>query len=230
MSTKYFTATCKQLSENEFLVESSEGGKLQFRIEMKDGEKTGVLGDFKPKGKADAADLVSKSFSVMFKENVTKFEFLAKDKHYGELFIDRILEIKLLEKTTLFEKKETKKKSFWGKQKIDILFAKLIIETNQRPHGTPSLKTIEIVREMAKNGVDWSEILSDKVVGTALREKSWNQIVAALGSLSPEELGPSGAKFLIGTALSQESPNQLQKVASYAIHKILGEPKELILE
>jgi hypothetical protein len=39
MSTKYFTATCKQLAENEFLVESSEGGKLQFRIEMKDGEK-----------------------------------------------------------------------------------------------------------------------------------------------------------------------------------------------
>jgi hypothetical protein len=230
MSTKYFTATCKQLAENEFLVESSEGGKLQFRIEMKDGEKTGVLGDFEPKGRADAADLISKSFSVMFKENVTKFEFLAKDKHYGELFIDRILEIRLLEKTTPFEKKETKKKSFWGKQKIDILFAKLIFETNLRPHGTPSLRAIEIVKEMAKNGADWCDLMTDKVGKFFLHEKSWRQIVSALGALSPEELGSSGAKFLIGTALSEHSSNPLSKIASYSIHKILGEPKELILE
>jgi antitoxin component YwqK of YwqJK toxin-antitoxin module len=62
MSTKYFTATCNQLSKNEFLVESSEGGKLQFRIEMKDGEKTGVFGDFEPKGRLTQQILFQKAF------------------------------------------------------------------------------------------------------------------------------------------------------------------------
>ena len=225
LTNSEYKTDIKKLGENEYLVQSSVGGSARFCIESKNDEKIGFFLDWAPKDKRDAGVLLSRSFFTMFYRKATSFEF-PLDNINQDLFLDRLSEVQLIQKMRELGLDRNRKVSLFDAPKLGAFCAEFILETNRRPHGTPSLRTIELMKKMSAMGIDWYEFLYKEGEKFSLTEKAWQQIMTAFGTLSLEEVGMTGVDFLIGISISYNEMGDLNKLALNSIKKLLQKKEE----